>query len=287
MIFAAVPSGAVRAHIADSLRPIADVLFRDRVADLVTVDRTVIPKVGLFYLDGSYDRLDSDRWIAAIRQLRALWTSLPLIGYAPVTAKAFRQGLHAASVGMDEIALHGWDTLPDVVGRVLRANGTRDMTAEIMRRVRGGIGTMPDNASAIVGYCVEHARPGLTVEQLAVEVGLSRRTLAYRLRDARLPAPESLIMWTRLLVAAWLLRDPDCSVNAAARALGWREVSGLRSLTMSYLGCQPTVLRQPGAISQIVMTMAHLTAANGAFPSADALIVSPDFHMVATMARQA
>jgi AraC-like DNA-binding protein len=79
--------------------------------------------------------------------------------------------------------------------------------------------------------------------------------LAYRLKLAQLPAPEQLIMWCRLLVVAWLLEDPHCTVNEAARALGWRELSALRSLTMNYLGYQPRRLREPGAIARVAMTM--------------------------------
>jgi hypothetical protein len=80
--------------------------------------------------------------------------------------------------------------------------------------------------------------------------------LAYRLKQARLPAPEPLIMWGRLLVVAWMLQDPHCTINQAARALNWRELSALRSLTMNYLGYQPRVLREAGAIARVAVAMA-------------------------------
>jgi AraC-like DNA-binding protein len=254
-ILAAAPSHAVRTHIADALRDVAVVWFATGVAGLCRLGSCAAPAAGLLYLDGSYDRLDAARWVAGVQQFRGLWRSMPLIGYAPVTPEAFRQWGYATQAGVTEIALIGWDQLPDVVGRVAESAAARTMAFDIMQQVVDAAGPLPESALQLVRYCVEHAREGLTVGQLATDLGLSRRTMAYRLRAAELPPPESLIMWGRLLVVAWLLRNPGYSVNQAARTLGWHELSALRSLAMSYLGHSPSVLREPGAVARVAMGM--------------------------------
>jgi AraC-like DNA-binding protein len=254
-IWAVAPVGAVRFHIAETLRQIAAVRFEAAVADLNHLSATARPMAAILYLDGSYDQTETVRWVAQVRQLRASWHALPLIGYAPMTPQAFQQGVHATKAGVDDVALHGCDGLCEIVGRHIAATARRGMTDEILQQVVA-LGIPVDAETVrIVRYCIEHARESLTVGQMARGLYSARRTIANRLRAAHLPPPESLIMWTRLLVAAWLLQDPVCTINEAARRLGWRDLSTLRSLSMSYLGHQPRLLREPGAIARVVTNM--------------------------------
>jgi AraC-like DNA-binding protein len=255
-ILAAVPHGAVRVHIADTLKHLAVVRFEPGVRELNLLGDTCRPVAALLYVDGSYDQVGIPHWVAQVRQLRAAWRSLPLIGYAPLTAKAFEQGVYATNAGVNEIALQGSHMLRDAVGRIVAATASDNMVGDIMRYVTAATTPLSDTTQRIIWHCIAHAHEGLTVGTLAAAIGLSRRTLTYRLKLASLPAPEQLIMWCRLLVAAWLLRDPSCAVNDAARALGWRELSALRSLAMKYLGCQPRTLRDASAIPIVAARMA-------------------------------
>jgi hypothetical protein len=254
-IWAAAPLGGVRLHIADTLRQIATVRFEVAVADLNQLGCNATPAAGILYLDGSYDHTEAVRWVAQVKRLRAAWTALPLIGYAPVTPQAFQQGVHATRAGVDDIVLLGCGGLRDVVGRYIAAAVRRDMTDDILRHIVPLSMPLADDTLRIVRYCIEHARECLTVGQVARGVYSGRRTVASRLRLVHFPPPEALIMWARLLVAAWFLQDPVCTVNEAARRLGWRELSALRSLSMSYLGHQPRLLREPGAVARVVTNM--------------------------------
>jgi hypothetical protein len=94
-VLAAVPHGVVRLHIADTLRHLGTLQFEVSVAELNRLAYSIRPIAALLYLDGSYDQGDATRWIAQVRQLRATWTMLPIIGYAPVTAKGLDQGTAA------------------------------------------------------------------------------------------------------------------------------------------------------------------------------------------------
>lgn len=246
----------VRTHINESLRQVGTVHFTGDVGELIRFDKDVTATAGILYLDGNYDHTDADSWIRQVRVLRKLWGARPLIGYAPLTATAVRQGLDAVSAGVDTIALRGCDTLRHVMTRLANSRTRHDMTGEVGRHVLVAMASLSHSALQIVHYCIEHAADRLTVETLATEMGVSRRTLANRLMAAQLPPPEPLIMWTRLLVATWMLQDPHYSVNQAARALGWQEFSALRSLTMKYLGHPPNALREPGSIARVAQQLA-------------------------------
>lgn len=248
-------NGDARLHIDLALRAVVDVRFTSGLTELVRLGAPTVAVGGLLYFDGSYDYMAADHWIAQVRQLRTLWASLPLIGYMPVTATAVRQGLAAVRAGVDELALRGTDPLPQVITRLLTIPGRRERTAEIVRHVLEAAGPLPDGALRLLQYCIEHATDRLSIERIAADMGVSRRTLGNRLKDTPLPSPEPLIMWTRLLVAAWLLRDPHRSINQTARSLGFQELSGFRSLAMSYLRQPATSLREPGSIARVAARM--------------------------------
>jgi AraC-like DNA-binding protein len=220
------------------------------------VIRAVVrPVAALLYLDGSYDRIEPAKWIAQLQTLRATCASLPIIGYAPLTGPAFEQGMLASRAGVSEIALHGRDLLCDSVARLVDAAATHGAGRELLTHVLAVAPALSGDTLGIVQYCIDRATEALTVGRLSIGVGLSRRTLAYRLSRTALPAPEQLIMWCRLLVVAWLLQEPRCTVNHAARTLNCRGPSSLRSLTMSYLGCPPRDLKDSGAIARVAAAM--------------------------------
>ena len=130
-VLATAPDGAVRAHITKALRQVVTIRFATRLADLNELPG-VAPIAALLYLDGSYDRIEPAQWIAQLRTLRESWGALPIIGYAPLTARAFEQGVMATRAGVNEIALHGRDMLCDSLMRIVDATVSRGVCREIL-----------------------------------------------------------------------------------------------------------------------------------------------------------
>jgi AraC-like DNA-binding protein len=251
-----VESVEARTHITTLMRGLVRVRHAD-ATQLSALAQNASVCAGLLYLDGNYGRISHVTWLAHVSEFHQASTRRPLIAYAPVTPSAMRQCLLATQAGVHDVAIRGYDDLRLFVRRSLESHYARPMAAEIVDQVSGACGPLDEEAAQVVRCCVQEARARLTVDGLASALGLSRRTVAKRLHAAGLPAPESLIMWGRLLVAAWLLRNPRCSVARTALELGFPSAQALRGLAGRYLGYPPDALRVPSGVANVAMALSR------------------------------
>ncbi len=84
---------------------------------------------------------------------------------------------------------------------------------------------------------------------LAMRLGIERRTLSIYCTRAQLPPPRRLLAWTRLLLASSLLDEPHRQVNEIARLCGYSNANALRTAFPQFLGRSPRRLRQQGAFA--------------------------------------
>ncbi|HEU4559099.1 MAG TPA: helix-turn-helix domain-containing protein [Longimicrobium sp.] len=104
-------------------------------------------------------------------------------------------------------------------------------------------------ARAILDSATHIVSGGGHARDLAASLGVSRRTLLRWSEIAALPPPRRLLAWMRILLAAELLDDPGRSVLGVAQACGYSSDSGLRRVTMKFVGLTPTELRKRGAFA--------------------------------------
>jgi AraC-like DNA-binding protein len=111
---------------------------------------------------------------------------------------------------------------------------------------------IPSTIVPFLRYCLEHARRNITVEEVAVAMGVHRKTLVDRLKAARLPSPRAMIGWCRLLVAARMLDDPGRTVEQVALKLDFPSGPALRNMFKRYTGLRTTEVRQNGGVRCLV-----------------------------------
>ncbi len=80
----------------------------------------------------------------------------------------------------------------------------------------------------LVAACLDPECIGLEVPQVARRLRRSRRTLAYQLHNAHLPPPGVLLVWGRLLAAAWDLTHTARPVERIAQDRGFASAASLR-----------------------------------------------------------
>jgi transcriptional regulator GlxA family with amidase domain len=97
---------------------------------------------------------------------------------------------------------------------------------------------------------------------------VNRRTLHSRLRAAGLPAPEQVIGWTRLLLAAALLEASDGSVASIAARLGFSSESALRGMLVRYARFTTRELRRGDGVGRLFSVFREATSprANNILP---------------------
>ena len=103
---------------------------------------------------------------------------------------------------------------------------------------------VPIAALPVLRYCLEHPTTAPDVPVLARALGVSRQTLAARLRAAGLPGPRALSIWCRLLLAAELLAGEGRTVDQVALTLDFASANAFRNLLRRYADLGPGDLRR-------------------------------------------
>jgi AraC-like DNA-binding protein len=255
-ILAAARPAEARQHISCALRGLAQVRFLPSLAVQVSSGESETPLLGLLYLDGHIPPSDAEEWVATVYPFRAQWPDVPVVAYAHYSVDVMRQCFEAGHAGVSDLVVRGSHDLAGVVRPIVERRSAHPMIRAIIRevlRVRGPVGV---DAVGILRFALEHVRDRLSVTALAAGVGVSRRTLTNRLAKVGLDSPERFLMWVRILVLAWLLRDEAYSINRAVQILGFDSPISLRHLVVRYLGHSCEWLRCSEGVGHVAQAMA-------------------------------
>jgi AraC-like DNA-binding protein len=106
---------------------------------------------------------------------------------------------------------------------------------------------IPEPARHIVSFCLHPSNGMMSVSDVALALGIPSRTLSYRLRGLALPAATELLLWSRVLQAAWELENQGRkSLERIALDLGFSSAAGLRTSMTRLAFTSPSRLRSSG-----------------------------------------
>jgi len=163
----------------------------------------------------------------------------------------------AGRVGANDILIDGVDSYVGIADRVT-AKVHEDA---VLRRVSVLLGNGRSGAVfRFLTYVIMHVRQPLTVESVASQIRLSRRTLARECAKHELPQPGDLISWCRLLVAAAILDQGHQTVDMIGHRM-FGSPSALRNMFQRYVGRTPTQLKALGAFESTIATFREATRA--------------------------
>jgi AraC-like DNA-binding protein len=188
----------------------------------------------------------------ALRQFRVRHGSTAMILYVAVPPVAAQEVFEAGRFGFDAIIVAGRGDAPRTIQEVIERAMARGVGELLRPVVRAAPSVARDAALAVVARAYEH----LTPETLARLLGVRRRALTERLAEAGLPAPQRLIAWGRLIMAARLLEDADRKVDAIALTLDFPSGSAFRNACQRYLGIAPHEMRARGGAAYVIQVFA-------------------------------
>lgn len=97
-----------------------------------------------------------------------------------------------------------------------------------------------------------HETYAATVNYIAGQSHVSRRTLAERFHRANVPSPHTVLAWVRLLVAGCLLKDPGRSIASIAHDAGFTSARALRRTMKQMTGLCPGDVREMGGFQCVL-----------------------------------
>jgi AraC-like DNA-binding protein len=177
-----------------------------------------------------------------VRQLRTRFPRLTLIAYVTATPQRARDLFDAGRAGLDGLLLVDLDDSPQAVRTVVEQAEARGVAALLRHRLADMDGVARD-AILIV---ITRAHMRLTSHRLSETLSITKATLLEKLRKERLPAPQKLIGWGRLIVASQMLDDPKRSADGIARTLDFPSGSAFRNMCQRYVGTTPLEIRERG-----------------------------------------
>lgn len=262
MIAAAVVNDPVaRARLTAAMKQEAAVRFCERVSELLALAETGL--AGLVIVDRR-DR-DGVSTLEAVRRIRDEFPSIPVVLYCALTSETSRDVLLFARAGVDQLVVQGVDDLRTPLRGAVQAAMDQVSAKQFLADLEA---LVPPNIVPFLRYCLEHARRDLTVEEVALALGVHRKTLVDRLKAANLPAPSSIISWCRILIAARILEDPGRTVEQVALLMDFPSASSLRNMVKRYTGLRVAEVRQNGGVRCVLHALKReLSAAAAVRPS--------------------
>jgi AraC-like DNA-binding protein len=190
-----------------------------------------------------------------VRDLLASFPHFPVIIVSPSAdavrrdARAFRQIGVTRVVREDAAAVR---------------QGLRDVLARERFRLRRVAAAArcaswaPLGARDAIRYAIEHGHTPRSVRDLAMALGVPRKTLDRRLSRVSPLTARQAIGWGRLIATAIQLDPPTATVASVAAELEFTSATALRNLLQRYTGMTPTELRNAGGLSSL-LAMLHVT----------------------------
>jgi AraC-like DNA-binding protein len=175
--------------------------------------------------------------------LRAL-PGLPLVVYGDFSRRPASDCLALFEAGVRLTLTLGVDDGPEQIRALIaRAEGRRVLApaAALLHAAH-----LPRRAVRVMEFLFRESHRHLRAADLAAHCGCSVRTLERYLGEAGLPAPGSLIGWSRLLHAASLLDDRSRTLENVAAALGYSSGAALRKSLRRHAGLTPGELSRRG-----------------------------------------
>ncbi len=183
-----------------------------------------------------------------LRQLKRRFPSVRVVLYASLPPARPRDLFEAGRFGLDGLIVADQDDEPRRLLLLVEQAQARGLT-EVLRQAMGDVKPTVRDATLIA---VTRAHQPLSPEKLADILGIPRKTLTTRLAQAGYPAPQRLIAWGRLMVAAAMLEDDERSADSVAMALDYPSGSAFRNQCQRYLQAAPQQIRARGGARYVV-----------------------------------
>ena len=229
--------GALGGH--SSLEAFSDLTLLTEAIRAGSVDATVV----------IVDLATFDKAEAALRRIHASFESHPLVAYYDPRGITPRHILSLAQSGITDLVQLDVDDSKILFGKILdsaaRVSHARTLVDLIGR-------DMPVAMRSVFSYALEHAGRSMDVPELAASLGLSKRTLAWRMNQQGLPSPRIFLTWCRLLVAALLLNERGRTLDSVAEQLDFSGGHSLGAVFFRYMDRGIMTLRDEGVLAATV-----------------------------------
>lgn len=175
----------------------------------------------------------------------------PVICFSPLDPDLVRR-VNEAGMTLAGHLRPGVDDKPHTINATIVRSIDIQCALGLRRRVRQ---SAPPFAAEALGHALDLAFAPCAVSELAKRLGTPERTLRYRCRANRIPAPSRLLSLARIFTVQRLAEWSRQPYGAVAVALGFSHQANYRRRTRGVLGLTPTDLGRRGSHDYVARTI--------------------------------
>jgi len=255
----ALPAYVVQ-QLADVTRRHATLLIVHSVADVRAALATALTRTEATCLMVQVPPDAHGPFWVDLRELRAHYPGIPVIAVAITGVSSYTSAMRIGQFGISELLTADPDLhVEHVDGALARAHND----GIISRVWRAAALTLPDAYVTVLKRALRLAHEPLTTAQLANATQMHERTLRKYCTRHRLPPPQQIVGWSRLLIAAFYLDEGSRTTKDVADLLGFPTTDALRKQLMRYTHRSATQLRDGHAVEAMARLMETELAAQG------------------------
>jgi AraC-like DNA-binding protein len=201
-----------------------------------------------------------------IARLSRMLAGVPLIAVIPLTNEAVQDVVAIVRAGIGHIVSRDGDGHVQTMRTILQNVAPRLNVSQLLEPLRR---KLPLAACEVIAACLSCGKHRPTVDEVAAQCGVHRRTLANWLRTSGLPPAGVLISWGRLLTAAATLERSTKAIEQVAFEMGFESSGGLNNLARRYVGLTPQEMRKIGACARVTDALTSVLCCEGRKSSRD------------------
>lgn len=182
--------------------------------------------------------------VGAYARFRVLYPHVPVIALFVQGSSAHRGTMTIGRVGVTDIVPVDGELDAAVLQVALVRAHAAGVSHFVWDECRPAL---PEELTTLLKTTLRIAHRPISVSTLASAAGMPERSLRRWCEDARIPSPQWIIGWARLLVAGYYLDDPGRTILQVAELLEFTSSCALRNQLRRYSGLSPRELRARGS----------------------------------------
>lgn len=178
-----------------------------------------------------------------IERLRALYPSLPLLVYTALTPDVATSLLVLGRLQVRRVLFERYDDAPALLRAAIQSELLHLALEPVVQSLRDFTRRLPVSLRQALETTLRTPSADGSVRGLAARAGVSPRTCERWFARAWLPPPRTVVALMRVLSAHRMLQDPECTVEDAARRLGFGGTRPLQTWSREVFGRSAGVAR--------------------------------------------
>ncbi len=171
-----------------------------------------------------------------IERLRALHPNLPLLVYTALTPDVATALLVLGRLQVRRVLFERYDDAPALLRAAIQSELLNLALEPVVESLRNFTRRLPLTLRQALETTLRTPSADGSVRGLAARAGVSPRTCERWFARAWLPPPRTVVALMRVLSAHRMLQDPCCTVEDAARRLGFGGARPLQAWTREVFG---------------------------------------------------